>query len=369
MHHKIMQTKVLQDGQNFHVFKHDGITDELPQGVFEFRFTPSGIHLEKVDDIILPEKIYSNDDAFISHVKKSFEEMDKGLIGAALVGLKGLGKSFTANQLANMTGLPIIKLTQSVGGTGFLNFLKTITQDYVFFIDEFEKIFPTEHGIEDGRTSQEELLSFLDSGSERNNKVLFLITSNSEYRISEYIKNRPSRLRYFRSYDQLDDVIINEIIKDLLVNQDFLDDLLTNLPYSNLNMDALIKIIDEINTHNIQYSDFKSFFNFREANDLNGTLEIELPDGTREKIGEFKSPIYPGYRIGVSRKLNHRHQTPIQMDYDSDSISENPTGEIEIQANYADRSKPRDEQGDFPEVQVTVYLTPLVTNLHTAYTA
>lgn len=335
-----MKTKVLVDGNSYHIFKHDGIMDELPVGVYEFRFGPMGqISLDKQPDLKIPEKVYSNDEGFIKHVSKSFDSLEKGLLGVGLVGGKGLGKSFTANILAEYTGKPVIKLTKPVGNTGFLDYLKQVTQDYVLYIDEFEKLFPNTYDNDDARASQEQLLSFLDGGTPLDNKVLFIITSNAEYKISNFIKNRPSRLRYFRRYEVLDDNIIKEVVEDLLENKDFLQDLLDNIPYDVVNLDALIKIIQEINLHNTPYSEFKSFFNFKEESDLNVKVELVLPDGSSSLIvSDLTRTIYAGQRLGSSNKLVFKEglptAAPVFAGYDIPDINETPVKPLLITGHY-----------------------------------
>lgn len=181
-------TKILVTGNNYNVFKHDGIKNELPLGVYEINFSMTGPYLTKVDDIELPKKIYSNDKDFINHAMKSWESLDRGMLGIGLVGGKGLGKSLTCNLIAQKAGLPVIKLTKMVGSTDFVDYIKQLDQDFIFFIDEFEKIFPSKFDGDDGRASQEQLLSFLDGGTIKNNKIMFLITSNSKSDISDFLK-------------------------------------------------------------------------------------------------------------------------------------------------------------------------------------
>ena len=363
-----MQTKILKNNNTYHIFKHDGIADSLPVGVYDFQFGPMGmISLEKQEDIILPSKIYSNDKDFIIHVQKSFATMDSGLLGVALVGGKGLGKSFTANILAKETNLPVIRLTGNVSNNSFTDYLKQLDQDYVLFIDEFEKIFPTSFNQDDHRVSQEELLSFLDNGTGRKNKILFLISSNSEYKISDYFKNRPSRLRYFKTYEYLEEEVIREVINDLLEDKSYLEDLLNNLPYKDLNLDALIKIISEVNNHNMPYSKFKSFFNFKENKDLDISVSIKLEDGSLEEIGNIKNSVYPGQRLGISRKIVKLKNTSINLGYGEVAITKNPLSTTVVEGFYFDTTK-KDENGDYLEVPIEVILTPSIMSLANKYT-
>lgn len=358
-------TKVLISGERHMIFKHDGIKDELPTGVYQIEFSPTGPYLNKEQDIELPKKIYSNDTNFIAHVMKSWENLEKGNLGLGLVGAKGLGKSLTANLIAQKTGLPVIKLSQFVGDTNFIEYLKQLDQDFVLFIDEFEKLFPKGFNGDDGRASQEQLLSFLDGGTLKSNKILFIITSNSKNSISDFLKNRPSRLRYFREYLLMDERVIKEVVDDLLVNRDYLEDLLENLPYNDINMDSLIKIIEEINLHNQPYSQFRDFFNFEPTTWLNYNIAIMLENDELEVILEgYTSPIYTHSACGNSKKLFKNKN--IRIYTHDEAITENPK-EPTIISGYYFHPTEKDKNGDFLEIPVQLVVSPVVLTLSSKY--
>lgn len=122
--------------------------------------------------------------------------------------------------------------------------------------------------------SQNDFLSYLDSGS-LSNKRMFVITANED--VSQYLMNRPTRIRYHRKYDQMHITTIKEIIDDLLINKEFAEDLVENVSQKYINIDVLIKIIEEVNLHNTPYSVFKDFFNF--SNGSVDTFEVLSSDG------------------------------------------------------------------------------------------
>ena len=350
------KTKVLIDGTAHFIFKHDGIKDELPNGVYEIRFNQMGPYLDKVSETIdMPAKVYNNDTEFIQHVIKTYNNAEAGVLGIGLVGGKGLGKSFTANLLAKEVGLPVIKLTQAVTDTSFMSYLKQLKQDYVLFIDEFEKTLPSSFDSEDKRLNQEELLSFLDGGALSSNKVMFIITSNSAYKITEFIKNRPSRLRYFKEYDQLDEVVIKEVLEDLLVNKEHQDDLLSNLPYSTINLDALIKIVQEINIHDKPYSSFKSFFNFKEEMDMNVTLVAKFEGKDIVLSSNFTRAIDEDCNLGFIKNNKGRSVSV----YSRQQVIETPLDDIEIETYFYD------DEGN--ENDLIVKVIPNATSLKQKY--
>jgi len=260
---------ILQNKKDFDIIDNITIIDKLPVANYELKYGAFGrIYLSQIDDIEFPEKIYSNDNEFIGHVLNQWQNSNEQL-GIGLVGGKGLGKSFTGNVIAHSIHVPVIRITSNPKGLDIFSFLNTIKQNYCIYIDEFEKMFPfniqTSSNGDPSLTTQDKFLSFLDNGSAASEfKRMFIVTSNSHASMNDFLKNRPSRLRYIRMYDKLSDKIINEIVKDLLKNKDLLNDLIEHLPYNNLNMDALIQIINEVNIHNKAYSSFKDFFNFQE---------------------------------------------------------------------------------------------------------
>lgn len=260
------KSTILRDVNNYYIFKNVILENELPKGQYKLIKNPDfSLHLEKIEDLRLPEKIYSNDSKFVEHVMSQWNGMGKGNLGVVLEGSKGLGKSFTGNLLAIKSDVVIIKITEKLErNVKLFDFLSSIDQDVLFLVDEFEKIFETRQNQmqkESNYIAQEDFLSFLDDGgSIKKNKKLFIFTCNNT--LNEFLKDRPSRIRYYKRYLILSDEVIKEICADLLVDKTFEDDLINNLPIKNLNMDVLIQIINEVNYHKKPYSSFKDFFNF-----------------------------------------------------------------------------------------------------------
>ena len=128
------------------------------------------------------------------------------------------------------------------------------------------------------------------------------IEYNDKYAISDFLKNRPSRLRYYREYNRLEDNVIQEIVTDLLKDKTHQADLLKHLPYEDLNIDVLIKIIQEINLHNKPYSTFKSFFNYKRETSLEYEiymLETEKSEPVKlsSKLSD-REYLYSGTNLG-----------------------------------------------------------------------
>ena len=295
---------ILQNKKEFDIIDNITIIDTLPIANYELKYGAFGrIYLQQIEDIVLPKKVYSNDVNFISHVLNQWFKSSNSL-GIGLVGKKGLGKSFTGNIIANELKIPVIRITTNPKGLDIFNFLNTIKQDYCLYIDEFEKIFPhnpqNNNNGDSSLTSQEKFLSFLDNGGTISKfRKMFIITSNSLTSINEFLKNRPSRLRYIQMYEKLEDAVIKEIVEDLLENKNFLNDLTEHLPYETLNMDSLIQIVKEVNLHNKPYSKFKTFFNFQEEKSF---VTYTIYEKSTNEILSSQMPLnkmYEGNKVGI----------------------------------------------------------------------
>ena len=81
-----------------------------------------------------------------------------------------------------------------------------------------------------------------------NSEKMFIFTSNEET-VSEYMVNRPSRIRYKQQqFDKLTDDIIREVLNDKLENKNFTEEFIElNLIFLGFNLDTLLILIDEVN--------------------------------------------------------------------------------------------------------------------------
>ncbi len=281
---------------------------ELPVQVYKLQEGMFGrLFLEEDDDFVLPMKIYHNDTDFIEHVITKYEnDPQKGNLGMLLTGKKGLGKTFTAKIICRRLGLPVIKITNN-SQTRIFDFLNKIDQPHIIFIDEFEKLFPDKS--ETGEMTQQEFLSFLDGNNSGTARKVFIITTNTS--VNTYFINRPSRLTYVKNYDIIAQEVVVEVVNDLLKNPEFKDDLLDHLDYESLNIDILIKVIEEVNTMNKPYSKFKDFFNYS-VEKVNFEFSIINPDDTLTPLGvnqmtelQFKTKCTPGHYVFMDDKGNY----------------------------------------------------------------
>ena len=236
----------------------NSILDEFPMGVYVIRFIPmQGYQFEPKGDFTFPEKIYGDSQQKVDRVL-SYYGANNSNLGVMLLGLKGTGKSLTAKMIAQQSGLPVIVIDQNYANDpNFFSFISNISRRVVFFFDEFEKVFDKDH------EGQDKLLSWLDGTYSSEN--LFVLTGNDKYRINQYFKDRPGRIRYYYEYEGLDEEIVEEIVDDLLENEAHKADIMMifdTINNNDLTYDKVISFIKEVNFFDGQMSPKQLFEGF-----------------------------------------------------------------------------------------------------------
>ena len=209
-----MEKKFLKVGKSINFkFNTEGLECDLTTGmVYNInvdRYT-SAISLEETSGLSLPSKVYctQRDERFIDKVINSYNLSESGFTGVMLAGLKGSGKTVMAKVIANKSGLPIINIDKSIRPYILRNLVEKLGDTSVCFLfDELDKI------LEDYDDSV--LLQVLD-GSDTKGKHMILFTCNDDNKISEYLIDRCSRIRYWRKFDEMSPSLIMEVLNDKL---------------------------------------------------------------------------------------------------------------------------------------------------------
>lgn len=270
----------IKNGSDYFPGDVSNVVENLPVRNYIILLDPMrGYYLQEKEDFKLPAKIYGKDTAFIDRVIKTYKKLgSKETLGIILNGLKGTGKTIDAEMIAIESGLPVIFLTSCFFNNDFKNFLSSITQEYVLFIDEFEKIYDHE--------KQQELLSIFDGML--SSKKIVILTCNED-RINQYFNNRLKRIRYRKTYRNLSNEVVKEVIEDLLENKDEITNLLTVISDIGIvTMDILISIIEEMNFHN--YTATEAVVNLNIITEkAEYKLSRVLPNGNLEFIKTFET--------------------------------------------------------------------------------
>lgn len=211
-------------------------------------------YLAENGELNLPSKIYelNEDKIFKKRVLNSFNNHENS-IGVMLAGTKGTGKSMLAKIIAKESNLPIIIVDSQFPTNRLIGFFKQFSTPVCVIFDEIEKNFNT------GR-----MLDFLD-GVEKTTKKLVLMTCNELDKVSEYLQDRCSRIRYVRKYGINDNLaflpmlIENKEIKNAEIVRKFVKERF-KLPSID-NMNAFLNEVKDLEDEDISLDDIVKYMN------------------------------------------------------------------------------------------------------------
>lgn len=305
--------KILKSNNQYRNISEFEILDTLPTQLYNLEWDGFGnVFLTESLKLKKNEKIYDINKKFRDTILKTFKTQNKSL-GVCLIGEKGTGKTIDSKLIIEELDIPVILINKQIPlDIDFINFLNNINQEYCLFIDEFDKKFIS-NSYSDKNSKfhpQQSLLGFLDGMSIQ--KVLTIITTNNN--IDEYLINRPSRIKYVKKYFGINEELFNIVIDDLLINKEFKEDLIKNICLDYCTIDILKSIIEEINIHNVPYSDFIDIFNFESKysyfrvfiNENNKWVE------TSEIIKIRNKDIWQGNVI----KINDKYYNYVRINFD-----------------------------------------------------
>ena len=272
----------IQDGNTF--MKGSATTkahpEGLPKGIYEVRESMAGYYLNKLgDSFVFNYKLYGINNEFIDHFIKTYNNTT-GNLGVLFNGIKGTGKTVTAEELCNQLGLPVIIVKSCKEADDMLKFLATqINFDCIFFFDEYEKEFKESSSV----------LSFMDGVHNSQYRKVFLLTTN-ELEINNNLLGRPSRIRYVRSFGNLPEETTLELLNDILIDKSAVEPVLDLIRQMQIITVDLVKALaQEVNIHgvdkidmirknfNLEFSDFTYFVEYMKlgAESLNGVQNVD----------------------------------------------------------------------------------------------
>ena len=226
----------------------------------------------------LPPTVYQTkkDKMFIDRVLKNFNSSEKNTAGVLLTGDKGTGKSVTAKILAEKAQLPIIVINPDMEEKYLEEFFKEFNQPVCVLFDEVDKNFDTR-----------KMLTFLD-GMHKTAKKLVIMTANDEDNLSNYIKNRCSRIRYYRHYSMLEDakeyaeLICDE--KGIDNKEEIVNFIVKNIKYPSI--DNISSFIDEVIFTKEWKLSLKEVLEFMNINIGEGPISEEEEDDDNDYEGD-----------------------------------------------------------------------------------
>lgn len=246
--------KIYESDGRFHFVNNVRIIDKLEPGNYEVEEEKGNFLLSKINNFEVPDKVYGNLEQDSDFYVNAFKRGNKNL-GILLNGEKGSGKSLLGALICQKLNIPVLCINRAYSGPGFISFINNVTQPIVIMIDEFDKIYTEPLYNYDGdkttETDQTALLKLMDAANVSNK--LFILTSNKS-RVSEYMINRPSRIRYKQLFGKLTDEEILEVLEHRL-NKDLVRFIPEFIELSSIffgfNLDTLMTITDEVNFHKI----------------------------------------------------------------------------------------------------------------------
>lgn len=261
--------------ENGDVFRLKDLSKQQPKlenAVYTLEIDVFGFFLEKKEEFFsFDYKLYGLETSLVKRAIKTYGAT-KGNLGMLFNGVKGTGKTVTAKIICNELKMPIILVSHFIEGSHF--FLNSIPQDITIFIDEYEKVFGEEA----------DMLTIMDGALNSDFRRAFMLTTNKLY-INENLLQRPGRIRYLKTFGDLQAEIVEEIIDDRLIHKKFKNDCVKFI--SNLELitvDIVNSIIDEVNIHNEETANFKDVFNVKK---ITGKFNISIVD-EQGNLTEFK---------------------------------------------------------------------------------
>jgi hypothetical protein len=222
---------------------------------------------------------------------KSWETNSSKNLGILLAGVKGSGKTITAQKFCVESELPVVIINELFHGSDFIDFITSPKLGQcVIFLDEFEKMYAKQE-------HQHELLSVMDGNYAT--RLIFLLTVNED-KLNDYLVNRLNRIKYCKTYYDLDVDTINSVIDDMLVNKDHAESIHTFFEKVNLRtFDLLVNLIKEMNLFNEDALICGSHLNLKPHNK---TYEVyEIFDGKEYPC--YSSNFFPGLEyLDIERK-------------------------------------------------------------------
>ena len=277
-----MNNNWVQAGSDFYLREVSQQINDLPSNVFKLQQTPMGeMYLAStMEKFEFPYKIYGMEHDFIDRVVKTYENTS-GNMGLLLNGLKGTGKTVTAQMICNKLDLPVIIIDHSMDAIP--SFLNNIQQNIIVFFDEYEKMYNDyDHSI----------LTVMDGVLNNGYRKVFLLTTNQP-RVNDNMMQRPSRLRYIKSFEGLKLEHIIEVIDDKLIHKNLRKECIDFISGLELiTIDIVKAVIEEVNIHEEDPALFKDIFNVRK---LDLKYDVYMVTNGKEEIAFLNAdvPDYP----------------------------------------------------------------------------
>lgn len=269
-----------KSGASYYIDEDSNTEKRLPRGVFTVEYdTQRGVcFLKQLSEAFeFPYKVYGLNSEFIERVDKTYKNTTSNL-GILLNGVRGTGKTVTAQMIANNIGNPIIIVSNNYEEK-LINFINGIDQDVVIFVDEYEKVFE----------KSKHLLTVMDGVFNNSlSRKAFILTTNNTW-VEENLLQRTGRIRYLKEFGNMESSVVKEVIEDLLNDKKYEEELLDLISKLDLvTIDIVKALIQEINIHD------------KSANNLFKDMNVKKKEPSACSTTLF----YKGEKIGTYHTMN-----------------------------------------------------------------
>lgn len=285
-----MKNNWSKSSNNYYLREVSQQSSTLPPHVYKLNLdVRSGeLYLSQVlDSFEFPYKIYGIEQSFVDRVTKTYHST-KNNIGILLNGVKGTGKTVTAQMICNKLELPVIIIHEAYDGIP--SFLNELQVDVIVFFDEYEKLYNDyDHSI----------LTVMDGVLNTEYRKTFILTTNS-LRINTNLLQRPSRIRYVKTFGDLSLENILEIVEDKLTYTEVKDEVIKFIStLDTITIDIVKSVIDEVNIHREAPKSFEDIFNVESITDVCNVFLVKNKN------------------VSPELKYNNAHVLPVKLTDDS----------------------------------------------------
>lgn len=317
-----MKSTWVNSGNKYVLGETSNQQEKLDPGVYRVDLDPifKFLFLTKTDDAFkLPTKLYGNDGKFAKRCVKSYKAT-KNNMGVLMNGVKGTGKTVTAQLICNELKLPVLVVHDQQDGLP--QFINSIQQDIVVFIDEYEKIYNRyDHSV----------LTVMDGVLSTTNRRFFLFTTNDAY-VNPNMLQRPSRIRYVKDFGDLDRATIEEIVDDMLINTELRDETIEYLStLETITVDIAKTLVEEVNIHNESPKVFGSYFNTKKVDNQFVIFSVEKENEvTTEKL------LFPKATVGPAKITHDSIGQTLYINGDDKGVIKSVADEFVVYEDYDD---------------------------------
>jgi hypothetical protein len=263
--------------------------DDLPAETYTVKYDERAaeFYLEQIENFTLPKKIYGKNVNHSVRILTTFDQRP-GSTGVLLSGIKGAGKTLLGKQVAvaaRERGYPTLVINKDWHGDEFNAFIQSITTPTVILFDEFEKIYDYH--------TQRKVLTLFDGVFP--SRKLFIVTTNTEREISEFMQNRPGRIYYNFEFNTLGQDFIAEFLEDRLEDKSQIPAILKYTQvFSFFNFDMLNAAVEEMNRYGETLAEVLEVLNIKPENRSTDTYKLEVDvNGERYVIDRSYSGFQP----------------------------------------------------------------------------